>query len=246
MKPRIGVTTTPGTVDDHFVERVDRSLVDAVLRAGGVPFGLPVLALADVEVALLALDGLLLTGGGDVDPTRYGALPAPEVFGIDPGRDAFEAALVLAAARAGLPVLGICRGCQVMNVALGGSLVQHIPAVTGRDHYRKDLSLVTVHGVRVTPGSLLAGVVGATNIDVNSLHHQAVDRLGDGLRAVAWSDDGVVEGVEAAAPARLLGVQWHPELLPGLPAHDRLLAWLVTEAGRPVAATTDEVSDSAA
>jgi len=97
MKPRIGVTTTPGKVDDHFVERVDRALVDAVLRAGGVPFGLPVLDLADVEAALLGLDGLLLTGGGDVDPTRYGELPVPEVFGIDPGRDAFEAALVLAA-----------------------------------------------------------------------------------------------------------------------------------------------------
>jgi putative glutamine amidotransferase len=133
-----------------------------------------------------------------------------------------------------------------MNVALGGSLVQHVPAVTGRDHYRKDLSLVTVHGVRVTPGSMLAGVVGATNVEVNSLHHQAVDRLGDGLRAVAWSDDGVVEGVEAALPARLLGVQWHPELLPGLPAHDRLLDWLVTEAGRPAADTTDQVSDTAA
>jgi putative glutamine amidotransferase len=246
MKPRIGVTSTPGKVDDHFVERVDRALVDAVVRAGAIPFGLPVLDLADVEAALLGLDGLLLTGGGDVDPTRYGELPVPEVFGIDPGRDAFEAALVLAAVRADLPVLGICRGCQVMNVALGGSLVQHVPAVTGRDHYRKDLSLVTVHGVRVTPGSVLAGVVGATNVEVNSLHHQAVDRLGDGLRAVAWSDDGVVEGVESALPARLLGVQWHPELLPGLPAHDRLLDWLVTEAGRPAAGTTDQVSDTAA
>src|ERR1700716_2068715 len=171
MKPRIGVTSTPGKVDDHFVERIDRALVDAVVRAGAIPFGLPVLELADVEAALLGLDGLLLTGGGDVDPTRYGALPVPEVFGIDPGRDAFEAALVLAAARARLPVLGICRGCQVMNVALGGSLVQRVPAVTGRHRYRKDLSLVTVHGVRVTPDSILAGVVGATHVEVNSLHH---------------------------------------------------------------------------
>src|ERR1700704_2323339 len=178
MKPRIGVTSTPGTVDDHFVERVDRALVDAVVRAGGIPFGLPVLDLTDAEAALRALDGLLLTGGGDVDPTRYGALPVPEVFGIDPGRDAFEAALVLAAARARLPVLGICRGCQVMNVALGGSLVQHVPAQPGRDHYRNDLSLGRVHGVRVTADSILAGGVGAGGIEVNSLHHQAVDRLG--------------------------------------------------------------------
>jgi putative glutamine amidotransferase len=246
MKPRIGITTTPGTVDNYSVEQVNRAFVEAVVRAGGIPFGLPVLGPDEAEVALLPLDGLLLSGGGDVDPARYGVLPAPEAFGFDPGRDAFEVALVRAAVRASLPLLGICRGCQVLNVALGGSLVQHIPSVTGRNHCEKDRDTVPVHEVHVTPGSLLAGVVGATHVEVNSLHHQAVDRLGDGLQAVAWSDDGVVEGIESVICDNLLGVQWHPELLPGRPAHERLFDWLVTEAARPLAAGTNRVSGSAA
>ncbi len=201
MKPRIGVTTTPGTLDDHSVELVNRAFVDAVVHAGGIPFGLPVLEPGDVEVALMSVDGLLLSGGGDVDPTRYGALPVPGVFGLDPGRDAFEIALVLAAVRAGLPVLGICRGCQVMNVAMGGSLHQHVPALTGRDHFRKEF---------------------------------------------AWSDDGIVEGIESVTPARLLGVQWHPELLRGNPSHEGLFSWLMAEAARPLVRITDLVSDAAA
>ncbi len=246
MKPRIGVTTTPGTLDDHSVELVNRAFVDAVVHAGGIPFGLPVLEPGDVEVALMSVDGLLLSGGGDVDPTRYGALPVPGVFGLDPGRDAFEIALVLAAVRAGLPVLGICRGCQVMNVAMGGSLHQHVPALTGRDHFRKEFSLVPVHEVQVIPESLLAGVVGTTKFEVNSLHHQAVDRVAAGLQAVAWSDDGIVEGIESVTPARLLGVQWHPELLRGNPSHEGLFSWLMAEAARPLVRSTDLVSDSAA
>jgi putative glutamine amidotransferase len=246
MKPRIGVTTTPGMMDDHLVELVNRAFVDAVVRAGGIPFGLPVLDTGDVETALLAVDGLLLSGGGDIDPTRYGALPVPEVFGIDPGRDAFEVALVLAAARAGLPVLGICRGCQVMNVALGGSLHQHVPALTGRNHFQKEFSLVPVHEVRVTPGTLLAGVVETTTVEVNSLHHQAVDRVGTGLQVVAWSDDGIAEGLESNVGARLLGVQWHPELLRDDPAEERLFSWLVAEAGRPLHAGIDRAADPAA
>lgn len=245
MKPRIGVTTTPGMMDDHLVELVNRAFVDAVVRAGGIPFGIPVLEAADVETALLAVDGVLLSGGGDIDPTRYGALPVPEVFGIDPGRDAFEVALVLAAARAGLPVLGICRGCQVMNVAMGGSLHQHVPALTGRDHFQKQFSMVPVHEIRVTPGTLLSEVVKTTTVEVNSLHHQAVDRVGVGLQVVAWSDDGLVEGVESATTARLLGVQWHPELLMNDPAEQRLFSWLVAEASRPLTPTPDRVPDSA-
>jgi len=245
MRPRIAVTTTRGIVDQNSVELVNRAFVDAVVRAGGMPFVLPVLDRGDAETALEGADGLLLTGGGDVEPARYGASPAPEDFGIDHGRDAFEVALVLAALRVGLPILGICRGCQVLNVALGGSLLQHIPAVTGRDHCRKGRECEKVHEVDITPGSLLASVAGATDIDVNSLHHQAVDRVGVGLQAVAWSDDGVVEGIDAVIPARLIGVQWHPELLRGDPVNERLFAWLVTEAARPLTASRDELSDVA-
>ncbi|HEV7864813.1 MAG TPA: gamma-glutamyl-gamma-aminobutyrate hydrolase family protein [Acidimicrobiia bacterium] len=234
MKPRIGLTTTPATVDDRQVEQVNQAYIDAVLRAGAIPFVLPVMDPDDAELALLALDGLLLTGGGDVDPARYGADPVPEVYGLDPGRDAFEVALIAAAARAGLPVLGICRGSQILNVGLGGTLIQHVPAITGRDHCLRDRAYEPVHGVIVAPGSLLESVVGGADVAVNSLHHQAVDRLGAGLRAVAWAEDGIVEGVESSGgPGRFLGVQWHPELLAGRPAHERLFTWLVTEAAGP-------------
>jgi putative glutamine amidotransferase len=236
MKPRIGLTTTPAAVDDRRVEQVNQAYVDAVVRAGGLPFVLPVLDPDDAEAALLALDGLLLTGGGDVEPSLYGALPVPEVYGLDPGRDSSEMALVRAAARAGLPVLGICRGSQVLNVALGGSLVQHVPAVTGVEHCLRDRAHEFVHRVRVDPGSILAGVAGGTDVPVNSLHHQAVERLGAGLRAVAWSEDGIIEGIESDDGAnRFLAVQWHPELLAGHDAHERLFAWLLTEAGQPAA-----------
>ena len=240
MKPRIALTTTPATVEDRPVEQVNQSYVDAVVRAGGIPFVLPVMDPDDADPALLAVDGLLLTGGGDVDPARYGAAPVPEVYGLDPGRDAFEIALVLAAVRAGLPVLGICRGAQVLNVALGGTLLQHIPAVTGRDHCLRDRAYEIVHGVAVTPGSVLEAVAGPGEIPVNSLHHQAVDTLGAGLRAVAWAEDGIVEGVESDGLGRLLGVQWHPELLtgPGHARHEGLFAWLVSEAAGPTDTTT--------
>jgi putative glutamine amidotransferase len=238
MKPRIGLTTTPAAVDGRRVEQVNQTYVDAVVRAGGLPFVLPVLDPDDAASALLALDGLLLTGGGDVEPSLYGALPVAEVYGLDPARDTSEIALVRAAARARLPVLGICRGAQVLNVALGGSLVQHVPAVTGVDHCRRDRAYEFVHRVRVDPQSVLAGVAG-TDVPVNSLHHQAVDAPGAGLRAVAWSEDGIIEGIESdpdGDSTRLLGVQWHPELLAGHDAHERLFAWLVTEAAQPLAA----------
>ena len=245
MRPRIAVTTSRGIVDHNSVELVNRAYVDAVVRAGGMPIVLPVLDRGDAESALEAADGLLLTGGGDIEPARYGAPPAPEIFGVDPKRDAFEVALVLDALRVGLPILGICRGCQVVNVAMGGSLVQHIPAVTGRNHCEKQRDCQPVHEVDITPTSLLASVLGATGIEVNSLHHQSADRIGVGLQAVARSEDGVVEGVEAVAPARLIGVQWHPELLRGDPVHERLFAWLLTEAARPLTASRDQLSDVA-
>jgi putative glutamine amidotransferase len=246
MKPRIGLTTTPATVEDRPVEQVNQAYVDAVLRVGAIPFVLPVMDPGDAELALLAVDGLLLTGGGDVDPSRYGALPVPEVYGLDPARDAFEAALVLAAAGAGLPVLGICRGAQILNVAFGGSLLQHVPAVTGRDHCLRDRAYEPVHNVTVAAGSLLEAVAGAADVAVNSLHHQAVDRLGAGLRAVAWAEDGIVEGIESDGFGRLLGVQWHPELLVGRTTHERLFAWLAAEAANPVAAAPGRIVDQIA
>lgn len=238
MKPRIGLTTTPESVDCRPVEQINRAYVDAIVRAGGIPFVLPALEPADADLALLALDGLVLSGGGDVDPARYGAGPVPEVYGVDPRRDRFEAALVVAAARAELPVLGICRGTQILNVALGGTLHQHVPTLTGNDHCLRDRAYELVHDVRITRDSLLARVVGGAATGVNSLHHQAVEQVGAGLRIVARAEDGIVEAIESDGLGRFLGVQWHPELLDGHPAHEALFTWLVTEAGLSAPAAT--------
>jgi putative glutamine amidotransferase len=247
MKPLIGLSPTPATHENRLIEHVNRSYVDAVLRAGGIPLMLPVLDPADAAEVLGTLDGLILTGGDDVDPLRYGAAAVAEVRGVDAGRDAFELALVAAAAAAGIPVLGVCRGTQILNVAMGGTLVQHLPDVTDQPHCVRDRFAEPVHEVGIQAASRLAGIVGIDRLPVNSLHHQAVDALGAGLRAVAWAEDGVVEAIESIWP-RMLGVQWHPELFPCHPGHDDLFRWLVAEADvavatvQPVGAVADAVA----
>lgn len=212
------------------VVEINRSFVDGVERGGGLPFVLPVLASDAAGDLVDALDGIVLTGGIDVDPAVYGAERSPHVTRVDPDRDAFEIALVQASRSAGRPVLGLCRGCQVLDVALGGTLVQHLPDLSDQPHDLKDRTHEVVHDVSVAPGSLLARITGGGSVGVNSLHHQAVDRLGDGLTATAWSGDGVVEAIENESQ-RLLGVQWHPELM--LDHHDGhldLFEWVVEAA----------------
>jgi putative glutamine amidotransferase len=165
---------------------------------------------------LEGMEGLILTGGEDVDPARYGTEPHPALGDVHPERDAFEIALVRAARLRRLPTLAICRGVQVANVALGGTLVQDLPsewpAAIAHDGSwgRSD----RVHALRVAAGSRLAEAIGATDATTNSLHHQAIGRVADGLVAVAHAPDGVVEGVEWAADDWwMVGVQWHPEEL---------------------------------
>ncbi len=240
MKPRIGITTTPRVDDDCLLEALDRANVTAVVEAGGMPFVLPVLDPAEAEAAVSCLDGLLLSGGGDVDPAVYGCPALPEVQGVDTGRDAWELALVRAALARDLPVLGICRGAQVLNVGAGGTLIQHLPLVSDLQHCRKDQAATPVHGVRVLDGSRLQAAmgVGLGLLGVNSLHHQAVGTVGAGLRATGWAEDGTIEAVEGEDGRRLLGVQWHPELLVGEPGHAALFGWLVAEAGRLQAVPT--------
>ena len=235
MAPRIGLTTSPNVLEDRAVAAVERSYVDAVAEAGGVPFVLPVLDPAQAVDVVANLDGLLLTGGGDVDPAWYGAAPSPHLGIVDRAYDAWELALLRAALAAGRPVLGICRGLQLMNVALGGTLVQHLPEITDLGHCLKDAGSSHVHDVRVGTGSVLRRLVGGADpLGVNSLHHQAVSQLGDGLVAVAWAEDGIVEAAEALTEGRrLLGVQWHPELLAHEPEQAALFAWLCLEAGMP-------------
>jgi putative glutamine amidotransferase len=191
-----------------------RNYAQAVLAEGGLPL---LVANLDPEIAaayVARADALLLSGGADVDPARFGQPPHPDLGVVDPERDAFELALYAAARAAGKPVLGVCRGIQVINVAEGGSLHQHLPALgRGVQHSQADRGGRPHHRVALAADSRLrAGFGGAEAVFVNTYHHQGLDRLGNGLRAVAHADDGLVEAVEGSSGAWLLGVQWHPEM----------------------------------
>ena len=245
MRPRIGITTSPSLHEGRFSEALDRAYVTAVLRAGALPLVLPVLHPSRAAAVAASLDGIVFSGGGDLDPALYGDGPVPEVRGVNARRDAYELALVRHALDLGLPMLGTCRGCQLLNVAVGGTLVPHLPDADGR-HCARDRWGETVHTVSVLEGSTLRGIVGREVVGVNSLHHQAVAKVGSGLRAVAWADDGVIEAVEGVGGNRVLGVQWHPELLLAPPANAPLFRWLVEEARRPgsVAPASPEGADA--
>jgi putative glutamine amidotransferase len=178
------------------------------------PVILPETDLEAVASMLDMFDAVLLLGGGDVDPARYGADAQAEVYGVDPHRDELEIALVHEAARRDLPTLAVCRGIQVVNVARGGTLHQHVPDLPGVMDHRPDASLGStpvMHDVAVDHGSRVAEATGRTLLRCASHHHQAVDRLGDGLHVVGRSDDGVIEAVEGD-DGWLVAVQWHPEL----------------------------------
>lgn len=182
-----------------------------VLQAGALPIILPPLGESYVSV-LDRLDGLVLTGGEDVDPSHYAQPPSPELGEVDPRRDALELSLVKEAVRRGMPVLGICRGAQVLNVALGGTLIQDLPSEKPGPiaHIQETAFQEASHGVVLEAGSRLAAIAGAEKLEVNSYHHQAISTVAPGLRAVAWASDGVVEAVEGQDDF-LVGVQWHPE-----------------------------------
>jgi putative glutamine amidotransferase len=226
---RIGITSTPAVHEDRRIESVNTVFVDAVADVGGVPVLLPVLEPHVAEAALDGIDGLLLSAGGDIDPAVYGAEAVPEVYDVDPRRDAWEIALVAVALRRHLPILGVCRGHQVLNVARGGRMIQHLPHLTEVNHQERARYQELIHGVTVEPGSLVASVLGTHELGVNTLHHQAVAEPGEGLRAVAWSDDGLVEAVESD-DWRVIGVQWHPELLQHRSEDRALMRWLVEAA----------------
>jgi len=229
--PQIGVTCSAGMGQTQPIEKVGRCYLDGVVAAGGLPTVLPSLDPARAAQVVDGLDGLLLTGGGDVDPARYGAETEPACGETDAPRDAWELALIAAARAAGTPVLGICRGIQILNVAFGGTLVQDLPSRGLDGHDQIEQAGAEVHRATITPGSLLHRVVGTGSLGINTLHHQAVDRVGDGLVVTASADDGVVEGLEATADA-VLAVQWHPELLLDRPPHQAVFDWLVRSAGR--------------
>jgi putative glutamine amidotransferase len=184
--------------------------------AGGLPMLLPPLAPepAAVEGVLDGLHGLLITGGGDIDPAKYGAERDPNTGPARADRDTWELALTGAAERRGMPVLGVCRGMQILGVAHGSSLVQHLPDLVGNSSHGPSVGVHGRHDVRVAPGSRLAGIVGE-RVEVATYHHQSVASPAAPLVATAWADDGTIEAIERPDRGWTLGVQWHPEVIGG-------------------------------
>jgi putative glutamine amidotransferase len=204
----------------------------AVQEAGGLAVVLPAHGYVDDTAALLdRVDGLLFSGGPDLDPAVYGHDRHPKVGpDVDKVSDEYELALLRGAAERDLPVLGICRGMQALNVSRGGTLRQHLPDVTALDHLQDYEPFVPAHPVVVEPGSLLHRVAGATELPVNSFHHQAADAIGAGLEVCARAQDGTVEALWDPAARFCLGVQWHAELLTHDPRQAALLDRLVDAA----------------
>ncbi len=206
----------------------------AVAEAGGYPIVLPAMP-NNVGPGLDMAAGLLLIGGGDIEARHIGKTNHPRAKFFNPLRDDFELAIIKEARRRRMPMFGICRGHQLLNVALGGGLYQDIADEQGSDfeHYREDLPNDPVHSVSIAPDSCLASILGATHLSVNSVHHQAVKEPAEELKASAWAPDGVIEGIEARAQEAgfVLGVQWHPErLVDKMPEHRQLFERFVKAA----------------
>ena len=225
-RPLVGLTTsemrTP--VRDELLPHAEAGREEMVLgfhymraitRAGGLPVVISPQPEDAVPDLVTRLDAVLIPGGPDIDPSAYGAEPHPKLGPTWPEVDRFEIAVVRQAVASGLPLLGICRGAQVMDVAFGGTLYQDLPDEVGTKvvHRRPTLDdPIAVHPVRLEPGSLPARIFGTERMEVNAYHHQAPHEVGEGLRPVAWADDGVIEALEGSG--WVLGVQWHAEAMP--------------------------------
>lgn len=215
--------------------RVGQAYIDAVLAAGGVPVILPIVTDAySVSKMLSRVDGMLMIGGEDIDPAYYGESPIPEMGEVNAPRDTFEDILIHLCFGAGLPLLGICRGEQVINVILGGTLWQDIPAQVPLSDvcHKAPEGETAMHKITVAEGSVLAGLVGAGEFNVNSFHHQAVKNVAPGFKVSAVSQDGLAEAIERVDDvARIVAVQFHPEkmMAAGDTAFLPLFRWLVEE-----------------
>jgi len=231
MRPLIGIPCFPllraGSLRPHY--GLGRAYVQAVERAGGIPLLIPPQAgdAAPREI-VTRIDGLLLPGGGDVDPALYGEERSPACGEPEPERDALEIPLTRLALERGVPIFGICRGMQVLNVAVGGTLYQDIAAQRPKSpphetHDYEGPRDVRSHAISIRPGSAVERIMGATRHDVNSFHHQAIQRPGEGVEIIAWADDGIAEAMVLPAHPFALAVQFHPEeLAPADPASQRL------------------------
>jgi gamma-glutamyl-gamma-aminobutyrate hydrolase PuuD len=205
----------------------------AVTAAGGLPVLLPPVPASDAaRRAVDGIDALLLTGGADVEPVRYGAEPLATTQAPRPDRDGWEADLLAAALDCDLPVLAICRGAQVLNVAFGGTLHQHVPDLVGHQGHQPGPAVLGATPVRLAEGSLAAAILG-DEVKVPCYHHQSVDRLGAGVEAVGWADDGMIEAVVLTGRRFVLGVQWHPEDGDDPRLFDALVAAATPDQARP-------------
>ena len=231
MRPLIGITTYREQARWGFWDvpavLLPATYADAVAEAGGEPVLLPTGAVS--AEAIGRLDALVLAGGADVDPARYGREAGPHTTSTRPERDASEIALLESALDRGLPLLAICRGMQLLNVLLGGTLLQHLPEVAGTEPHQLGLGLFAEREVRTEPGTELHRLLGPTAA-VACHHNQALDRIAADLTPSAWAEDGLVEAVEATGRRFCLGVQWHPEA----GADRRLFEALVSAAQVPI------------
>jgi putative glutamine amidotransferase len=213
MRPLIGITTSVQDAQWGVWSRpaalIPFSYVRAIDQAGGRPLLVPPSEEA-VDETLDVLDGLLLPGGSDLDPATYGAEAHPETAGAQPDRDRAELALLEGALERDMPVLAVCRGSQVLNVARGGDLVQHLPEVVGDEKHKHTPGTFGDHDVRLDPDSRVGALLGE-RAPVKSHHHQGYGRLGEGLRETAWAEDGTIEALEDPAKRFAVGVLWHPE-----------------------------------
>ena len=213
--PRIGVSGVVRSSDGVLRTGVNVAYVQAIAQAGGVPLILsPLLGPSRSDSALDAVTGVVLTGGEDVDPAAYGEIPAPALGSVDRSRDAFEFALLKSALRRRLPVLAICRGIQLVNVALGGTLWQDLPTQRPSSiaHNHTGDRDARTHRILVEPGTRTAAALGVTGFAANSFHHQGIKDLAPGLVVSATAEDGLIEGVElGAGQPWLVAIQWHPE-----------------------------------
>jgi putative glutamine amidotransferase len=227
-KPFIGITSGLQTnASGSTLCQVGQAYIHAILNAGGIPLILPTVTDANaMRPALTGLDGVLFTGGSDIDPRRFNGKPHARIYGVSPDRDQLEFSLLDAALSAGKPILCICRGIQVLNVAFGGTLFTDIqdqyPNALRHDWFPDIPRDYLAHQVRLTEDSQLHDILDADEIEVNSLHHQGIAAIGPGLTATAYAPDGLVEGLEAQDHPFVIGVQWHPECLPEDPFMQKL------------------------
>lgn len=218
--PIIGVTSPMSTnASGSPVLQLGQAYIDAIQKAGGIPLVIPIgIDQVKIKSLLSRLDGLLLSGGGDIDPRTFKGASHPKVYGTSPERDSLEFYLLEAAVTSNKPFLAICRGIQVLNVAFGGDLYTHIQDQVEKslkhDWFPKFPRDKLAHTVRLIPGSKLHRIFNTDEIRVNSLHHQGIKTVGKGLKATAFAPDGLVEGLEVDGAGFALGVQWHPECLP--------------------------------